>query len=261
MACMRGVFSALLLAWSLIAAAPLFAQEEEEEFIAPPPPADGILDEARILSRDTDRHRAIAEAISQLQEKYKFHLYYALYDSLIGSNAGTQAVRLQKAWLGDQPGIVIVLETDSGIFRFGQVAPKQQEIEPGKNLELAEPLTFSSFELTELVRSMEDSLKSAADRSDYAEKLGIGTAQGISTLLEQREAAPGGDTHVRMVVLAIGLLAATGLLALLVVAGLKRAEAKSQERYVFPKVNVGMRLGAPFGGGKVSSRSFGERRE
>jgi len=26
---------------------------------------------------------------------------------------------------------------------------------------------------------------------------------------------------------------------------------------VFPKVNVGMRLGAPYGGGKISSRSFG----
>jgi hypothetical protein len=42
-----------------------------------------------------------------------------------------------------------------------------------------------------------------------------------------------------------------------VVAGLNRAEARSLVRYVFPKVSVGTRLGAPYGGGKISSRSFG----
>jgi hypothetical protein len=33
-------------------------------------------------------------------------------------------------------------------------------------------------------------------------------------------------------------------------------EARSRERYVFPKVHVGTRLGAPYGGGKVRVRSF-----
>ena len=62
-----------------------------------------------------------------------------------------------------------------------------------------------------------------------------------------------------MIILAVGLLAGTGLVALLVVAGLKRAESKALERFVFPKIGVGMRLGAPYGGGKVSSRSFRSR--
>jgi hypothetical protein len=60
-----------------------------------------------------------------------------------------------------------------------------------------------------------------------------------------------------MIVLAIGLISVAGLVSLLVVAGLRRAEARSLERYVFPKIAVGGRLGAPYGGGKVSSRSFG----
>ena len=185
---MRKVIAALLSFWTLLAVA--FAQEDQD-FTPPPPPADGILDEARILSRDPARHRAIAEAIAELEAKHGFRMYYALYDTLISSNAGDRALTLQRAWLGEKPGIVLVIETDRGTFRFEQAAPKDH-------------------------------------------------------------------TRARMIVLAIGLLAGTGLLALLVVAGLKRAESKAQERYVFPQVNVGMRLGAPYGGGKISSRSFRE---
>ena len=78
-------------------------------------------------------------------------------------------------------------------------------------------------------------------------------------MLDERAAAPEGKTKGRLILLAVGFGAAIGLISLLVVAGLKRAEAKALERFVFPKATVGIRLGAPFGGGKVSSRSFGSR--
>ena len=97
----------------------------------------------------------------------------------------------------------------------------------------------------------------AGDGAEFAERLGTGIAGGVSAVLDEQAARPEGATKGRTVLLAIGLIAAAGLVALFVVAGLKRAEAKSLERYVFPKISVGTRLGAPYGGGKISSRSFG----
>jgi hypothetical protein len=231
--------------------------QDDEEFVPPPPPADGILDEARILARDPARHHAIAQALGELEAKHGFRMYYALYDTLISSNAGDRALKLQQAWLGENTGIVLVLETDRGTFRFAQPPPRKEEVAPGQHLERTAPGSISAFALSDIIRDLEPQLKESRDRGEFTEKLGIGVAQGIGRLLDEQAAEPPGGTRLRMVVLAIGLLAGTGLVALLFVAGLKRAESKAQERYVFPKVNVGMRLGAPYGGGKVSSRSFG----
>lgn len=250
---MRGVVAALLAAWALVAG--VFAQDED--FAAPPAPADGILDEARMLQRDPARHRALAESLAELEAKHGFRMYYVLYDTLISSSAGERAMKLQKAWLGDKPGIVLVLETDRGIFRFGQALPKQEKIGPIESLERPDPSSLSAFALADIIRNIEPVLKEAKDRGEFSEKLGIGVAQGILKELDKRAAEPKDNTRLRMIILAIGLLAGTGLVALFVVAGLKRAESKSRERYVFPKVNVGIRLGAPYGGGKISSRSFG----
>lgn len=249
---MRGVVAALLAAWGLIAG--VFAQDDD--FVAPPAPVDGILDEARMLQRDPARHRALAESLAELEAKHGFRMYFVLYDTLISSNAGERAMKLQQAWLGDKPGIILVLETDRGIFRFRQAMPKREKIGPNQNLERPDPSNLSDFTLADIIRTIEPKLKEAKDRGAFSEELGIGVAQGILQELDKRAAEPEGGTRVRMVVLAIGLIAGTGLVALLVVAGLKRAESRSRERYVFPKVTVAMRLGAPYGGGKVSSRSF-----
>jgi hypothetical protein len=114
------------------------------------------------------------------------------------------------------------------------------------------PKEFSPSDLGAIGRGMEESLRQAPSTEEYAERLAIGLTTGISKVLDERAAAPEGTTRGRLVLLAVGFGAAAGLISLLVVAGLKRAEAKALERFVFP-------LGAPFGGGKVSSRSFGNR--
>ncbi|MCW1922242.1 hypothetical protein OKA05_06735 [Luteolibacter arcticus] len=251
---MRGLCVALL--W--IVAGWLNAQELDD-FTAPPPPADRVLDEARIFARSPDRHQAIAGALAALEEKHGFPFYYVLYSSLYGRNLSDRAHALQHAWLGDAPGIVLVLETDSRNFRVGQAASKKDEIRTGTMLPVAGPKELAPSDLAMIVRGMEESLRQAANGEEFAERLATGMTAGISTLLDERAAAPEGSTRSRLILLAVGFGAAAGLISLLVVAGLKRAEAKALERFVFPKATVGTRLGAPFGGGKVSSRSFQNR--
>lgn len=254
MHCVRGLCVALL--WMM--AGWLHAQEADD-FTAPPPPADGILDEARMFVRSPERHKAVAEALAALEEKHGFRFYFALYSSLYGRNLEDRAHALQQAWLGESPGMVLVLETDSKTFRQSQTPSKVEQVPEGANLPVTGPKEFSPSDLTAIGRTMDESLRQASSSEDYAERLAIGLTSGISKVLDERAAAPEGSTKSRLVLLAVGFGAAAGLVSLLVVAGLKRAEAKALERFIFPKATVGTRLGAPFGGGKVSSRSFGSR--
>ena len=254
MPCVRGLCLALL--WML--AGWLHAQEPDD-FTAPPPPADGILDEARMFVRSPERQKAVAGALASLQEKHGFPFYFVLYSSLYGRNLDDRAHVLQEAWLGDSPGIVLVLETDSRLFSVSQASAKQGQAPEVASLPVAGPKELAPSDLVAIMRKMEGHLRESPSSEDYAERLATGLANGVSHALDERAAAPEGKTKGRLVLLAVGFGAAIGLVSLLVVAGLKRAEARALERFVFPKATVGTRLGAPFGGGKVSSRSFGSR--
>lgn len=249
----RGIVVALLLLWGTA----MSGRAQDEEFVPPPAPEDRLLDESRVLAREPERRQAITAALAELEAKHGFRMYFVLYDSLFGRSLSGRAQELQAAWLGGKPGMVLVLETDTRDFMVGQAELQKRELEPGTELELPGPTDLSSLDLSGILRELEGSLMTAHDRSEFAERLGAGFARGVSAVLDQRAARPEGGTKGRMIALAIGLIAVTGLLALLVVAGLKRAEARSLERYVFPRISVGIRLGAPYGGGKVSSRRFG----
>ena len=257
---MRFLQAALLFLWTLIPVAPVLAQGEDENPV-PPAPENLILDEARLFARQPERLQAIATALAALEEKHNgYRLYFAIYDSLIGSSPEDRAEALQKKWLGEQPGAVLVLESDSFRWAYGQAPPLKQEAEPGNIVERERPTGLSELDKQNIHRNLEQALLPLVnkDRQAFAETLGPGVAREISALLDQRAAVPAGGRS-RMVLLSIGLLAVVGLVALLVVAALKRVEARSRERYVFPKVTVGIRLGAPYGGGKVGTREFGRK--
>ena len=253
----RGIIVALLL----LAGFAMPGRAEEEAFTPPPAPEERLLDESRVLARDEERRRAIVDALADLEAKHGFRLYFVIYDSLYGRSVNERARQLQDAWLRDQAGMILVLESDSRTFRFGLPPPPQREIEPGTKLEVPGATDLSQLDLSSVVRGLEGSLKTAGDGGEFALRLATGVAGGVSTVFDERAARPETADKGRMILLAIGLFAVAGLVALLVVAGLKRAEARSLERYVFPKISVGIRLGAPYGGGKISSRNFGRAKK
>lgn len=258
---MRFLHVALLSLWTLLLAVPAFAQDDEEEIRIPPAPPNLILDEARLFAREPARLQATATALASLEEKHKYRLYFAIYDSLIGRSLEEQAKTLQEKWLGTQPGAVLVLEADSFKWVYGQAPPIEQEAGPGQKVQRDRPTHLSEIDKDNIHRELREALMPSVnkDRAAFAETLGSGAAREIGALLDQRAASAAGAGGSQMVLLAIGLIAAVGLIALLVVAALKRVEARAKERYVFPKVAVGLRLGAPYGGGKVSTREFGRK--
>lgn len=79
---------------------------------------------------------------------------------------------------------------------------------------------------------------------------------GIDQAFKEVDEAEPDRWNVRVLMLGTGLMAGMLLIGLLVGAWIRRSDRKVTERLVFPEVTVGMRLGAPCGGGKISSRSF-----
>jgi hypothetical protein len=76
-----------------------------------------------------------------------------------------------------------------------------------------------------------------------------------------RVEAPGGRAAtLRFALVLVGLIAGLGLVALLAVRWFAAAGRRAGRSHRFPEVEVGRRLGAPYGGGRVIAGSFREPR-
>ncbi len=258
---MRFLRAALLFLWVLLPVAPALAQDEEEAPL-PPAPQNLVLDKARLFARQPESLKKVGAALATLEQKHGYRLYFVIYDSLIGARSlEQQAEALRVKWLGEDPGAVLLLESDSFKWVFAQAPPLQQEGEPGQMVQRDRPTGLGDLDKENLRRTLRPALLpfENKDRAAFAETLGPGAAAEIGLMLDKRAASPTGPGRTTMMLLAIGVIAALGLVALLVGAALKSWEARSKERFVFPKVSVGTRLGAPYGGGKVSTREFGRK--
>jgi hypothetical protein len=193
------------------------------------------------------------EAFSQ---RTGYEAYVAIFDSLIGSSAAEQSRILQEAWIGGRPGVVMVLESDSMNYALGWSRRPDALSESGERVPVLGDDELAPQEkvriINELVR-----LSAAEERSRLSVDALIGSfVENLELAFEPSDVSTGSRWRLRVLVLGTGLLAGMLLIGLLVGAWIRRSDNKVDERLIFPKVTVGMRLGAQLGGGKISSRSF-----
>lgn len=220
-------------------------------------PEGRVLDEARLFANDPAALNALSAKLQDVSERTGYPVYLAVFGTLIGSEVEEQAVALRDAWLGEGPGMVVVLEADSGKYDFGWKAVREVEQESGERFPVMDRSEISPqgrIALRQAARALEPLEKSSPAA---VERLAMAVIGGIEEAFRQEDPQDAAEKRLRFILLGVGLLAAVILVALLVVAWVRRSDAREAERLIFPKISVGMRLGAPGGGGKLSSRSFG----
>lgn len=226
----------------------------DDAYPIPPRPAFHVVDDARIFQHEPERLRALADQLAQLEAKYSFPLYLSIHDSIIGLPPSELVQRLHDAWIGKESGLVALIETDSGRFAVSRPARKTEDIAP--DLPKWSPSDLTDLELTAVLARVAAEVLPVKDRAGRAEKLGQMLADEISGVLQSRQQAPERKDGMRTAVLAVGLLALAALLGMITVMLIRRADSRASRRFFFPQVHVGRRLGAPYGGGTISSKNF-----
>jgi hypothetical protein len=230
------------------------------------PPSNGsqapqahILDDARIFSSEPARLAALEARLRQIEEKDHFPIYVAIYDTLIGTDVKERSQELQSRWVGsDAPGMVAVVETDSGNVSLGVHPVKHFELQSGAELPNIGPLDFTLLEQDSILRLVQERAGVIEDSRTKIEAVVNGLADEVGKNLAARQAPASHTAQIRTIVFTAGLMVAGILIGLLTLAWLRRSDNRARQRFIFPDVNVGIRLGAPYGGGKISSRSFSE---
>lgn len=249
----RRLLAVLLALVSLARAQNLSGSSDDD---LPPRPAGLVLDDSRIFAREPERLKALSDRLEELRRKHGFSLYLVMRSSFIGASPAKYAQDLQDRWIGDGSGWVVLVETDSGRTEVGRPKLKTIELEPGRPIPNDSPKDIAHFDQSRILQELQPELSGVTDRGERVEKTINGLTTAITRLLDEREAAPPGTGMLRTAILGIGLLALCALVVLLGRTVLRRTDAKHRGRLIFPRVHVGARLGAPYGGGKISCRTF-----
>ena len=201
------------------------------------PPADGIADETRALTEET--HRQLAHELKFFREDLKCEAWITASSfAPAGMTVRRQAQATRREWGGERPAVLMAYDraTNSSAMSFA-------------------PVFWERYPSAELVEVMQETRRMLTDtKLTLDERIALATRHWIDRLrvmesirLKQSLWIQRGEKRFALA-LVIALAGAAVIAAILGVASRMR-DARTDRRFLFPEVHVGMRFGAAYGGG------------
>lgn len=237
--------------------APLGAQisdpEARERALLPDPPADFLLDHGQIFERHPERKQALAERLQNFAAEHDLPIYVVVYAGLIDSTLPRRARLLYDKWIGpDRDGVVLVFNSDTRSHEL--LTPRQGHASlrdgTGRVTRLAD------YNLIPILAELRVTLEGIEDRLDYLDRSTEILCIRLGQVLATKPAGITDRSVLKLGAFTLGLGLVLTLLGIFANRRLRRADQRARERFYFPEVTVGVRLGAPFCGGRLSVVEF-----
>jgi|GEM_PF-743585 len=201
------------------------------------PPADGISDETRALTEET--HRQLAHELKLFREDLKCEAWIIATSFMAnGVTLRRHAQITRSEWSDQRPAVLMAYDraSNSSAMSFA-------------------PVLWERYSAAELVEIMQDARRTLIDpKLTLDERIAVATRHWIDRLrvmesirLKQSLWVQRGEKSFSLVLI-VGLAGASALAAVLGLAS-RLHDARADRSYRFPDVHVGMRFGAPYGGG------------
>lgn len=215
----------------------------------PEPPEFGIRDSSGVFSRNTEVTRRIVDKIRDLEVDHGFRIFLMVEPLLLDATAPELAVRLQQAWLPDGDGLVVVMESDTRNAGFGPASRVAGESGDHSGL-------VPSHEIAAILRGAVTSADKNLAPEAYAETLIGNLVDGFRKYFDSKSRPVPQARNIRFGLLMAGLVTILALGAIAVGSLTRLRSLAGVQTYHFPVVDRPERLGAPSGGGQVTSRRF-----
>lgn len=216
----------------------------------PPAPASGVHDRARIFS--DAQIRELSADLQAARENHGLQIYVAAYWFLASETIEERAMALQKAWIGEGDGAVLVYLRDSTKFTLAgspSLLPLSEEAFVNREMRA---IFAHAVEAGKAVAEEQEQLQ---QRSDPAPQIRAAVNALVPRLADRRSAIRAEQSFFRAADLPFfGVFAASalglGLLFWLASSLFQKVRNRNRPKvYFLPDVHVGQRLGAPYSGG------------
>ncbi|HSJ04602.1 MAG: TPM domain-containing protein [Verrucomicrobium sp.] len=203
----------------------------------PARPASHVYDDARVFS--PEQIQKLESQLANAHQQVGASIDIATFTYITGGNTNQLAQTLATTWQGSEPGLILVFNRGTSQPAIA-VSPGMWQKYPADDVTLAALRVSNVFSQGPPVP---DERMMAATEFALAE---------ISQLEKNRLARQQvftADDRTLAIIVAVTLVI-FGSAAILLSRRLRRRRDEVAETFTFPEVHVGLRLGAPFGGGK-----------
>ena len=215
------------------------------------PPESGIRDAGGFFSRSPDAMARISEKLRKLEADHGFRMLLLVEPVLIGTPAQDLADQLRESWLPQGGGLVVVFESDTRNLGFGR--------DPVESPAGGDPIReIPAHETVTILQRAREATDPKLETAAYIESLMGKLVAEFDSYFQRRATPPPAGRSLRVGLLTLGALTLLALAAI-VVGSLTRLPSLAGPRtWRFPVVDRPERLGAPYGGGNVTTRRFRE---
>ena len=203
----------------------------------PAPPADGILDETRALTPET--RRQIAAELSQFRQDLKCDAWIrATSFTATGSTIRREAQTVRRDLSSTRPAVLMAYDRSSNSSAVSFA-----------------PVFWERYPAAELVEIMQETRRILSDpKLSLDERLAHATRSWIDRLRSMESVRLRQSLWIQRrdkpFALAVPVMLTAGALIAALFGFLSRQRtARADLRFLFPEVQVGLRFGAPYGGG------------
>lgn len=205
-----------------------------------------VYDADDLLDRDHSAAQRISHTLLALRRDTDYPVYLVIQSGLSTSNPKQLANGLRRLWIDGADGLVMVLQTDSKLVAFGtSFLDSSDESEPSP-----------SYDLLKLLADVVANADANLSEAQVAEQSVNMLADGIRKLHTPDSEVQSSRGNFRLALLMTGVLSLLGLIAVLGAWCARLRHSHQLQRLGFPAIDRPERLGAPFGGGMISSRKF-----
>lgn len=221
------------------------------------PPDNQVLDQANVFLEHPDVLAEMVGRLSRMKHDYEYPVYLAVYYNVLDASLRERADQLYESWIGESGrGMVIVYQLDPVTYGDNPAMAyhKGDGLDPqfgGGSSPIPER------EMIAMLAKISPQVDSDADGHQASISSLVSALEAEITRYHDSPAASWKDSDsLIMIAVFSGFVIAIPLIGMLIRRLLLNSSNQSRKTYYFPDVQVAYRLGAPYGGGWVSEKSF-----
>jgi len=225
----------------------------------PSAPPSHVLDKAALFREFPESLVEIEGSLRRMRDDYGYPVYLAIYYSVYNGTLQERADVLHRSWIGEGGhGMVIVYQQDPAVSGNNPAISFYRGAEfDQKSTEENETRIISGRDITTMLdRVFESASEKKEDHTAFLGTITLGLERELKHYYEVEPVSWSDTANLKLMAVFLGVIAVLGLVGMLVWKLFTRVDAKSSKAHYFPDVKVSHRLGAPFGGGWVSEKTF-----
>lgn len=235
--------------------------------VAPGAPQSHVLDEAGLFREQPAQLAEIQNRLCALESDHGYPVYLTICYNVFDGDLQSRADRLHEAWIGEAGhGMVIVYQLDPVISGSNPAVSyyKGSELDANTDggadrytLAGARPDAMPGQDVEALLARV---LKFAENKKDdpraFLETVTLALDREVRQYLAIEPPKWSDANNLKLMAIFLSVIGGLVLAGFLLWKLMSRADARSGKTHYFPEVRVGRRLGAPFGGGWISEKTF-----